>query len=228
VFEDNLWSLCTEPSACVCSHIVCDEYERRCVFTLHVCRCKRFGDVARGEPVRSTSFCLIMEAPPGSLGAWPTDMADLLPEGWPPPEDPEATVPTYEELVYSVISRLQARLRDEGRQVLMEWEVNRITMCFSDQEQFYMMHDMADGPLHNLRKRIARRMKVINMTTHPRRIDRTPAEDQISSDSEEEFVNTMIPRAADWPRVTPPVWSDSGSDTEEMLDPTAVPTRERV
>ena len=131
-----------------------------------------------------------------------------------PPSPDTVAVPSYRELVESVFSRLQSRLLAEGRQSLTDAEIRRVTLCFDTREQFYIMHDLADGPLHNLRRRMHRRMNEVVFQGELRRFNSHGSEDNISSDTEEDLANSYHSRAADWPRVHPPASSSGESEPE--------------
>jgi hypothetical protein len=136
---------------------------------------------------------------------------EILPEA-----PPELERPSYEELVQSVITRLQARLQREDRHLLTRGEINQLVYSFLPREQFFIVHDLADGPLHNLRRRLRRRMTDVHWCfARNRMFNQEGSEDEYSTDSDSLFVNLYTSREADWPRYHA---NNSDDDFEEAFE----------
>jgi len=127
--------------------------------------------------------------------------------------------PTWQEVITLCIARINDKLTRARLRPLSSRTMNLLYNCSTDRETFYILYDVADGPLEIINKRISHRIGKQDRLVRGGRWNENGSEDDMSSDDSLDF-RTAHPHAADALRPLPlhlsydDVPSESGPDSD--------------
>jgi len=131
--------------------------------------------------------------------------------------------PTWQEVNVLCVRRINEKLNLAGLNPLSSRTMNLLWHCATDKQTHYILHDAADGPLHNINKRIQHRIGKQERLVRGGRWNENGSEEDMSSDDSHGYQSPRHSADALRPLPLPLSYYEMSSESDQNSDAVEVP-----